>query len=80
MQHAGTCVHQSVVCLAHLVRVNLLDTGGVACQHFNPEPRHRVQVAAGVALCAKLSQPGQLLEGLQVIQSCKPASQIYKFF
>lgn len=74
----AACNMQVLMCMQmsqvpHLMRVNLLQTGGVACQHLNPEPRHWVQIAARVALGAKLSEPSQLLQGLQVVQHGKPA-------
>lgn len=50
--------------MAHLVRVDLLQVGGVACQHFNPEPGDWVQIAAGIALNTQLSQLDQLLQRL----------------
>ena len=50
--------------MPHLMRVNLLQIGGVPCQHFDPEPGDWVQIAAGIAVSAKLGQLGQLLQGL----------------
>ena len=59
---------------ANLVQIDLLQAGGVLCKNLNSEPRHGVQIAAGVALYAELGEVGQLLQRVDISKGSQPAS------
>ena len=60
---------------ADLQRVHLLQGGGVTCENLNAESGRWMQVAAGIAFQAQLSQLSQLLQGCQILHDSQPETQ-----